>query len=196
MDYRLFHGINRLVQHHHWIGTVASDLQVVLVPLIAVGACGLWLFARPGADRRWKLASASALAAAGLALLINQLIAKLWHRGRPYQAHRVYHPYAHSHDPSFPSDHASAAFGIAFAVLLYDRVVGAVFIVIAVLIAVGRVVLGAHYPGDVLASVAVGFLAAIVVARLARPAMSFFVRVIERATDPLAGQLHRAARRP
>ena len=58
MDYRAYHAINELGQHHHWLGALTNDLQIVLVPLIAVGAFALWLFARPGSDRRWKLASA------------------------------------------------------------------------------------------------------------------------------------------
>ena len=168
MDFRVYHAINSFVRHHHWLETLTNDLQIALVPLIGVGAFLLWLLSGPGGDRRWKLASASALASAGLALLINQAIAQVWHRNRPYEDHTVYHPYAHSRDPSFPSDHASAAFGIAFAVLLYDRVVGGAFVAIAVLIAVGRVFLGAHYPGDVLASVVVGLIAAVLVVRLAR----------------------------
>jgi undecaprenyl-diphosphatase len=195
MDYRVYHGINKLVQHHHWVGTLINDLQIVVVPLIAVGAFALWFLARPGSDRRWKLASGSALASAALALLINQGIAKVWHRNRPYQDHNVYHPYAHSHDPSFPSDHASAAFAIAFAVILYDRLVGAAFVAVALLIAIGRVFLGAHYPGDVLASVVVGLLAAVIAARLGRPVMRFLVTLVERVTDPVAGRLHRVARR-
>jgi membrane-associated phospholipid phosphatase len=175
--------------------TLTNDLQIALVPLIGAGAFLLWLLARPGGDPRWKLASASALAAAGLALVINQAIAQVWHRNRPYEDHAVYHPYAHSHDPSFPSDHASAAFGIAFAVLLYDRVVGGAFLAVAVLIAVGRVLLGAHYPGDVLASVVVGLVAAVLVVRLGRPLLAFLVRLVERATDPVVRQLRRAAGR-
>lgn len=195
MDYRAYHAINSFVRHHHWLGTLTNDLQIVLVPLIGAGAFLIWLLARPGGDRHWKLASAAALASAGLALLINQVIAQVWHRIRPYEDHNVYHPYAHSRDPSFPSDHASAAFGIAFAVLLYDRVVGGAFLAVAVLIAVGRVLLGAHYPGDVLASVVVGLVAAVLVARLGRPLLAFVVRVVEPATDPLVRQLRRAAGR-
>jgi len=51
---------------------------------------------------------------------------------------------ARSHDPSFPSDHASRIFAIAVAVFLFDRLVGGIFIAAAAAIAIGRVVTGVH----------------------------------------------------
>jgi len=162
------------------------------VPLIAVAAFALWLLARPRGDLKWKLAASSALASAALALAVNQVIGKIWDRQRPYAAHpAVYHPHAHSHDPSFPSDHASAAFGIAFAVFLFDRLVGALFLAVAVLIGVGRVFIAAHYPADILAGCLVGLASALVVVRLARPVVAFLVRLVGRVTDPILAPLWR-----
>ena len=110
------------------------------------------------------------LAAAALALLVNQSIAHIWNRSRPFATHADATVFgARSHDPSFPSDHASAAFAIALTVLLFDRVAGEIFILAAASIAVGRVVTGVHYPSDVVAGVLVGAGAALVVVRLGGP---------------------------
>src|SRR5712691_2367619 len=153
MDYRVYHSINLFVYQHAWLGVGLSVLETWAVPVIAVATFALWLLARPGGSRQWKLASACALASASLALLINQLIGKLWQRQRPFAAHPSAHVWgSRSHDPSFPSDHASAAFAIAFAVLFFDRLAGSLFLIAAIVIAVGRVFIGAHYPADVLAS--------------------------------------------
>ena len=125
MDYRLYHAINEFVADHDWIGQAFNDLEMWAVPVFAVATFALWLLARPGGDRKWKLASASALASAAVALLINQVIGKIWHRERPFAAHPSAHVWgSRSHDPSFPSDHASAAFAIAFTVLFFDRLAG------------------------------------------------------------------------
>ena len=162
------------------------------MPLIAAATFALWLFARPGADRKWKLASSSALAAAALALLVNQLIGKLWHRQRPFASHPSAHVWgSRSHDPSFPSDHASAAYAIAFAVFCFDRVVGSIFLAAATVIAVGRVFIGAHYPADVAAGMLVGLACALLVVRVARPLLNALVRLAERVTDPLLAPLWR-----
>src|SRR6266542_1987174 len=192
MDYRVYHAINQFVFHHAWLGRSFAVVENWAVPLLAVASFALWLFARPGADRKWKLASACALGSATLALFINQIIGKVWHRQRPFAAHPSAHVWgSRSHDPSFPSDHASAAFAIAFAVLLFDRVVGTIFLLAATLIGVGRVVIGAHYPLDVLAGCLVGLASALLLARVASPLIDRLVGLVERATDPLLAPLWR-----
>ena len=192
MDYRLYHALNQFVIDHSWIGRGLSVVENWAVPVLAVATFALWLFARPGSSRKWKLACASALASSGLALLINQLIAQAWDRARPFAVHHSAHVWGNrSHDPSFPSDHASAAFGIAFAVFLFDRLVGSIFLAAASVIGVGRVFIGAHYPADVAAGCLVGLGSALLVARISRPAIERIVRLAERLTDPLLASLWR-----
>jgi undecaprenyl-diphosphatase len=163
------------------------------VPLFAVATVGLWLVSRPGGDRRWKVASASALAAAAVAMLANQVISHLWERPRPFTAHPLAtHLLAPvSPDPSFPSDHAAVAFAIAFAVLAFSRWAGAAFLAAAAAIAVSRVVVGVHYPSDVLAGALVGWTAALVVTRWAAPLLAPLIRLVERVTDPVVGLVRR-----
>lgn len=193
MDYRVYHGINRFVVHHDWLGRGLNTFETWAVPVLAVATVALWLLARPGGQRKWKLASACALASAGLGLLINQFIAKvIWDRARPFDTHPSAHVWgAKSHDPSFPSDHASASFGIAFAVFLFDRVAGGIFLAAAVVISAGRVFVGEHYPLDVIAGCLVGLAAALLVVKVARPVISWLVRLVERVTDPVLAPLWR-----
>lgn len=185
MDYSVYHAVNVFVLHHPWIGRGFAGVETVGPIVLAVATFALWLLARPGAESRWKVASASALAAATLGLLVNQLIARFWRRERPFAAHHAHVWGARSHDPSFPSDHASAAFAIAFTILFFDRVAGALFVAAAVILAFGRVLVGAHYPGDVLAGFLVGLACAIVIVRLARPLIAQLVKIAERLTDPV-----------
>ena len=186
VDWRIYHAVNRFVVHHSWLGRLFHGVETYGTYLIGVAAVLLWLAARPGGDRKWKIAAGSALASAGLALLANQVISHVWHRDRPFQTHHVAHIWGpHKTDASFPSDHASAAFAIAVAVLLLDPIAGALFLVLAVLIAVGRVVIGEHYPGDVVAGALIGTVVAVLVVRLGRPVIAAIARVVERITDPL-----------
>jgi undecaprenyl-diphosphatase len=186
MDYRLYHSVNQFVASHDWLGRAAASMEKWAVPVFAVATVALWLFDRPGGPRKWKLASASALASAGVALLVAQVITKIWARPRPFAAHPSAHVWgSRSHDPSFPSDHASASLAIAFAIFLFDRLVGSIFLAAAVIISLGRVVVGAHYPLDVLGGAAVALGAALLVVRLGRPVILAAVRVVERVTDPV-----------
>lgn len=194
MDYRLYHRINELAEHNAWLGHAAATLEAWSIPLFALATLCLWLLACPGTSRKWKLACGSALASAAVSLFTNQLIAHLWSRPRPYSAHTDAIVFAgRSPDPSFPSDHSAAAFAIGVAVVLYDRLVGAIFLAAAILVAVGRVVTGVHYPADVLAGALVGTAAALLVGRLGRPLVDRLVRVVERGTDPVLALVWRLA---
>ncbi len=190
MDFRIFHAVNAFASHHTWLAHVTYGFETVGVVVYAAAVLVLWLATAPGEERRWKFAALSGTASAGFALLVNQLIARVWHRPRPYQSHaHVYH-LTHSRDPSFPSDHASAAFAIAFGIYFFDRRIGRFFLVVAALIAVGRLFVGAHYLTDVLASLAVGLVAAALVARFGRSLLFRAILLLERVSDPLVRALH------
>ena len=192
MDWRFYKAFYDVSLHHHAIGTAFSDIEKVSIPFMVVVTVGLWLLARPGGSEKWKLAAVSALGSAALALGVNRLISsEIWDRQRPYVTHHIAHPWINSHDPSFPSDHASAAFAIAFAVLAFDVVAGGIFLFFALVISVGRLFIGAHYPGDVAAGLLVGLAAALVITKLSRPAVVFLVRRVQRLTDPVLAPLWR-----
>lgn len=64
---------------------------------------------------------------------------------------------------SFPSGHAAFTAALATAVFFTDKLAGLVFFVMAVLVGWGRVLVGVHYPVDVLGGFGIGVLVAIVV---------------------------------
>ena len=125
-----------------------------------------------------------------LALGVAHLIGDLWARPRPYVAHPLA---AHlftspSADPSFPSDHATAAFAIAVAILVRHRKAGILALAMAVVLSISRVAIGTHYPSDVVGGAALGTLAALVFShpRVRRPlhaladwAAGLYERVVE-----------------
>jgi undecaprenyl-diphosphatase len=194
VDWRAYHAVNTFVAHHAWLGRTFQAIETYGTIAIAVAAVCLWLLARPGGDRKWKLAAGSALGAAALGLIVNRVISAIWFRDRPFVDHPGAHVWGpHKTDATFPSDHASASFGIAVAIALIDPLAGALFGVLALLITVGRVLVGEHYPGDVLAGAAIGTVCALVVVRLARPAIAWVVRLVERITDPVLAPVWRRA---
>ena len=86
------------------------------------------------------------------------------HRIRPYDAGLTYLTIAPSNDWSFPSDHATAAFGVATAFGLND-LPGRAFVlfVMAFMIGWSRIFVGTHYLTDVLGGAATGICTAVLV---------------------------------
>lgn len=67
-------------------------------------------------------------------------------------------------DSSFPSDHASAAFAIAFVFLFCSRTrQGIIFIVYASVVALSRVYVGTHCTSDVFGGILTAFVATIII---------------------------------
>jgi undecaprenyl-diphosphatase len=97
-----------------------------------------------------------------LALGVAHVITDVWARPRPYVTHPDAHLFiAGSHDPSFPSDHATAAFAIAVALFLRHRKAGWIALALAAILSTARVAVGTHYPGDVAAGAVIGAAAAL-----------------------------------
>jgi len=178
VDLRLYEQINGFAFDHEWfedpLRFFALDAQYFFVALLGALflAGGKW--ASQSARRGVAAAGFSALLALGIA----QVISHLWERPRPYVAHPdVAHLFiSASPDPSFPSDHATAAFAIATAIFLRNRKAGYVALAMATALAFARVAVGTHYPGDVLGGAALG----------ATCALLFYL-------PPVRGALHRLA---
>jgi undecaprenyl-diphosphatase len=185
VDFRLYRWIYGISLHHHWVGTLFSDIEKISIPLMVVLTAALWFFSRPDGDRKWKLACGSGFAAAALGYAAAFAIHHIWERPRPYVTHHIVHPWASATDASFPSDHTTLSFAIAFTVLALDLPAGVLFVAVAAVIGVGRLFIGAHYPSDVLAGIIVGALVAAVVVRLLPRFVSWVVSYVERVSDPL-----------
>jgi undecaprenyl-diphosphatase len=123
------------------------------------------------------------------------VLGHLWYHQRPFADHpgQTVLLVQHGADNSFPSDHASVAFAIAFAVLVFHRRLGIVLLAVAVGVGLDRIFVGVHYPVDVLTSVFVGLGAALLVAIPGRPYIAWLVRVISRITDPIVLAVRRRA---
>jgi undecaprenyl-diphosphatase len=133
----------------------------VFIGIVAVWLVLGWVLGRP-LERRGAVL---ALLAAGGALLVNQVLIRIWDRPRPFLAHPVHVLVSRSTDSSFPSDHAAASIAIAVAVLLMHRRLGWLVLATAALVCFSRVYVGAHYPGDVLAGGAIGLGVALLLLR-------------------------------
>lgn len=131
-----------------------AQWMVFCVPmLLAV----LWIF---GEQRQRRVVLLAGLSIA-LALACNLVIRELWFHPRPFMLGLGQNFLAHAPGASFPSDHASGLFAIAFALILASlRKTGLVMLGLALLVSWARVYLGVHFPFDILGGCLVGLLSA------------------------------------
>lgn len=192
VDLTIAHDLNSWASRHDGLEDMFSAYGTVSEPLFAVATAVLFLVTWGSARPLARRAAIGALAAAGLALAAGQAISRLADRPRPFVAHPgLIHLFApHAADAGFPSDHATAAFAIAVALLLRNRLWGWIAIAAATVLAFERVLVGVHYPADVLAGALLGGLAA---AALWHPAAR---RITDRVADGAGDVLDRAVRRP
>lgn len=164
MDWSLLHALNDFLFHHDAVEDPILFYVNAAELLFAATLAVVFLAARGRRHAGWRRAAFAAVLSTALALAIGQAIADIVDRVRPFVAdpHGVHLFAAHAADASFPSDHATASFAIAVAILLRKRNWGIFALLAAAVLSVGRVAVGYHFPSDVLAGAALGTAAALV----------------------------------
>jgi len=191
VDSSLLHAVNDFLFRHDVVEDpllfYVNASEALFVATLAI----VFLAARGSSNVAWRRAAVAAVLSAGLGLLAAKLISELVDRARPFVAepHQVHLFTAHAADPGFPSDHATAAFAIAVAILLRKRSWGWAALFAATVLAIGRVGLGVHYPSDVIAGAALGAAAALL---LWMPALR---QRVDRLADRTGGCWDRAVDR-
>lgn len=177
MNYQLFLAINGLAGRWAPIDRLmrlaAVDLIFVVFAATAVVVAG--------ALRRHRFRPVVCLATScAFAFGLAQVLGHASREARPFQSHLVHQLIPHTPGVSMPSDHATAAFALAFGVLLFlDRRAGLALTAAAVVIGVARVWTGVHYPGDIAAAAVIAGLSTFSVYVTDRGA-----REIQRAAGP------------
>lgn len=137
------------------VATFFAEYAIWLIPL-AIGLS--WL---RGSDHTRKvLLEATAAGLAGL--LINQLIGLAWQTPRPFTIGLGNTLIPHAADSSFPSDHLTLLWAVAFSLLMHrrPRAAGLALAVLGLPVAWARIYLGVHFPFDMLGAASVALLSA------------------------------------
>jgi undecaprenyl-diphosphatase len=197
VDWSVLHALNDFMFHHDGVEDPLLFYVNLSEALFIATLAILFLAARGAAYAAWRRASVAAVLSAGLGLAVGKVISELVDRARPFVADPggVHLFSGHAADPGFPSDHATAAFAIAVAILLRKRGWGIAALGAATVLSIGRVALGVHYPSDVIAGAALGSAAALAlwtpplrtrIDGLADWAGGYWDRLLERGAGSLA----------
>lgn len=163
--------------HLHFVVFIAKYL-ILLVPLWLVVR---WLWG----PTKYRNTLLLALIASIVALAVSFLIGAFWYVPRPFVAGIGHTFLAHRPDSSFPSDHVTFMWAIAFAFLLRPgmRLPGCIIALFTLAVAWSRVYVGVHYPFDMLGAIVLGTLVV--------GMMKLFQPLLERRLFPCCEQLYR-----
>ena len=127
------------------VAVAAAEWLIMLVPATLIL---MWLRGTPEV----RAVALRAALAVGFALLANGIVALFWFSQRPFVIGMAENILQHDGDSSFPSDHATIMFTMAFVLAssAHTRAAGIWLTVAALATACARVYVGVHFPLDML----------------------------------------------
>ncbi|MFU8852872.1 phosphatase PAP2 family protein [Micromonospora sp. SL1-18] len=154
MNYHLFQLINAAAGQNDHVDDAFEWAAVWLIYVLGVAAAVPVL----GGLRQARAAAVVRVAAVlGVAFVTGQVVGAVSTEVRPFQTHAVHQLISHDPGSSLPSDHATAAFAVAFAVGAFlSWRWGAALSVLAIIVGFARIWTGVHYPADVLVAAVIG----------------------------------------
>jgi len=160
-----------------WLIHAAIGIAEYLIYLIPALLLALWLW---GDSARRRLAlKACAVALVGIG--VNQVIPLFWQHPRPFMVGLGHTWIPHAPDSSFPSDHMTVFASIGLSLVLDGAVgIGLVTLLVGACVAWARVLLGVHFPLDMVGAVGVAACSDVVVSPFWRRAGTTTTAVAER----------------
>jgi undecaprenyl-diphosphatase len=137
---------------------IITFLASYLIWVLFAGVIYLWVI-----DGRVKKEVAlHAILAYLVGMGLAEVLKNVFHTTRPFVVANLI-PLTASvpHDGAFPSAHTTAAIALAVTVWLHDKKLGTIFVVLAILVGLARILALVHWPIDILAGVILGSLVAI-----------------------------------
>jgi undecaprenyl-diphosphatase len=136
---------------------------LIIVPVIAFV---FYIWRQPRSS--WKQMAVFAGVAAVVSYIIALTVGHLYYDPRPFVIDGVAPLIPHAPDNGFPSDHALLAFVLAAIGWFWNKRLGVLLGVFAILVAVGRVAVGVHHPIDVIGSALIAIVVVSAVYKIVR----------------------------
>ncbi len=149
-----FLAINAYAGKNHILDVIITAIAQYTPYLFIVGLFYLWFTNK-------KDEALFAGYATTLGIAINMLIGLVYVHPRPYMQSLGHTLLAHKNDSSFPSDHTTFLFSIAFMLITFHstRKLGNLAILLSFACGIGRVYSGVHWPYDIIGSIIVSVIA-------------------------------------
>ncbi|MCM3570667.1 undecaprenyl-diphosphatase [Neobacillus mesonae] len=155
----VFRSINDVGKAHHSLEPVAVFMAEYMLYVLILGMIVYW-FTRTNQNRMMMIQSVLAVV---LAEVFGKIAGTLYSHNQPFaELPNVNKLVEHGVDNAFPSDHSIIFFTVCVTIWLVRKKEGWIWLAVAAAVAISRVMVGVHYPGDVLTGALLGFISALV----------------------------------
>ena len=155
--------------HRNFILDAVFIFLAKFLPYFLVLGFLVLVFYKSNSRRRFILYIEAALALILGSGLFVQFFRFFYHHPRPFEEMGFIPLIAESASSSFPSNHATILFALSLLVFYLNRKAGLWFFILSLLNGLARVVVGVHWPLDILGGALVGLLAAYLIHRWLDP---------------------------
>ncbi|USG64813.1 undecaprenyl-diphosphatase [Brevibacillus ruminantium] len=173
-DLELFRSINDLGKEYAFLNPAAIFMAEYTMFLLGLGLIVYW-FTRTKQNRMMVI---QAVAAFVIAEVFASVAGHFFSHQQPFAVlPDVNQLIQHSIDNSFPSDHTILFFSMCFSFLFVRKREGWLWVLLALCVGISRILVGVHYPVDVVVGALLGILSACI-AYLVIPQLSFVASLL------------------
>lgn len=175
MDIKIFHFFNDLGYNYPFVGQTALFIATDFSVILFIGTLVCLIFRKYKGYENKPLGRFGIkfreiffiLFTSGIAWLVASVLKEIIGRLRPFVSLSGVHSLLvwGGYD-SFPSTHATFFTALATAIFVTDRRVGYIYIFLALVISISRIIVGVHFPSDVFAGGIFGFIIAYSILRI------------------------------
>ena len=157
MNEKLFLIVNSLAGQNHFLDLLAISLAKGMPYFFILVEVYLYFVAKK------KKEAIFAFYSVVISLGISFLISLFYTHNRPFMDNLGTILIHHKPDTSFPSDHTTFLFAIAWSFMLFRVRFWSLFLILALLGGITRVYVGVHYPFDILGGIFIGLVGASII---------------------------------
>lgn len=182
IDGSLFDDVTRFARDTQWLNSAAEAWTTYSIGLFVVLLLVGWWISRGRSDRQMTAALVAPICVV-VAFLVTEVIKSQIGEVRPCRS--LPHAFIIEKCPAptdyaLPSGHTTFAAAVAVALFFVNRRLGIVAAILAILEGISRVYVGAHYPHDILAAMAVALVVVLIAEPLLRRLLQGTVSALRR----------------